>query len=95
MLVECEGQLVPIEEPIDLAERRLTLHPHTVIYLTEDDETVPDLEGSVSDFMVEAEEQARNEEEIIQAEISQATTNLAFKNLAPYQDPPGINGPFV
>ena len=64
MLVEYKGQLVTIEEPIDLAERRPTPHPHTVIDLTEDDEeTVPDLEGSVRDFMAEEEEQARNEEE--------------------------------
>ena len=64
MLVEYKGQLVTIEEPIDLAERRPTPHPHTVIDLIEDyEETVPDLEGSVRDFMAEEEEQARNEEE--------------------------------
>ena len=60
MLVEYEGQLVPIEEPIDLVERRPTPHPHTVIDLTdEDDEIVPDSEGLVRDFMAEEEEQAR------------------------------------
>ena len=46
MLVEYEGQLVPIEEPINLAERRPTPHPCLVINLTdEDDEIVPDSEG--------------------------------------------------
>ena len=57
MLVEYEGQLVPIEEPIDLAERRPTPHPCTVIDLTdENDEVVLDLEESVRDFMAEEEE---------------------------------------
>ena len=46
MLVEYKGQLVLIEEPIDLAERRLTPHPCTVINLTnEDDKIFLDLEG--------------------------------------------------
>ena len=59
MLVEYEGRLVPIEEPIDLAERRLTPHPRTVIDLTdEDDEMVPDSEGLIRDFGAEEEEQA-------------------------------------
>ena len=59
ILVEYEGQLVPIKEPIDLAERRLTPHPCTVIDLSdEDDETVPDSEGLIRDFGAEEEEQA-------------------------------------
>ena len=97
MLVEYEGQLVPIEEPIDLAERRLTPHPHMVIDLTdEDDEVVPNSEGSVRDFMAEEEEQARNEEdETIEAEVSWATADPAPEYLPPYQDPPGIDDPFV
>ena len=96
MLVEYEEQLVPIEEPIDLAERRPTPHPCTVIGLTdEDDEIVPDSEGLVRDFMVEEEEQARNEEETIQAEINQAAVDPAPECLTPYQDPPGIDDPFV
>ena len=36
MLVAHEGRLIPIEEPIDLAERRLTPHPGEVIDLTND-----------------------------------------------------------
>ena len=40
MLVEYEGQLALIEEPIDLAERRLTPHPHMVINLTDEDDEV-------------------------------------------------------
>ena len=97
MLVEYKVQLVPIEEPIDLAERRPTFHPHTIIDLTdEDDEIVPDLEGSVRDFVVEEEEQAQNEEdETIEAEVSQAATDPAFEYPLPYQDPPGIDDPFV
>ena len=65
MLVKHKGQLIPIEELIDLAERRLAPHPQTVIDLTDkDDEVVLDLEGLVRDFMEEEEEdQARNEEE--------------------------------
>ena len=92
MLVEYEGWLVPIEELIDLAERRLTPHPHTVIDLTdEDDEVVPDSEGSVRDFMAEEEEQARNEEEeMIQAKINQAAIDPAPEYL-----PPGVDDPFV
>ena len=97
MLVEYKGWLVPIEEPIDLAERRLTPHPHTVIDLTdEDDEIVPDSEGSVRDFMVEEEEQTRNEEdEPIGAKVSWAAADPAPEYLPPYQDPPGIDDPFV
>ena len=97
MLVEYEGWLVPIEEPIDLAERRSTPHPRTVIDLTdEDDEIVPDLEESVRDFMAEEEEQAWNEEEeTIEAKVSQATADPAPEYLPPYQDPPGIDDPFV
>ena len=36
MLVEHEGRLIPIEEPIDLAERRPTPHPSQIIDLTDD-----------------------------------------------------------
>ena len=45
---------------------------HTVIdFAKDDEETVPDLEGSVRDFMAEVEEQARNEEEMmIQAKFN-------------------------
>ena len=84
-------------EPIDLAERRPTPHPHTVINFTdEDDEIVLDLEGSVRDFMVEEEEQARNkEDETIEAEVSWAATDPAPEYLPPYQDPPGIDDPFI
>ena len=97
MLVEYEGQLVPIEEPIDLEERRPTLHPHTVIILTdEDDKVVLDSEGSFRDFAGEGEEQARNEEdETIEAEVSQATADSTPVYLPLYQDPPGIENPFV
>ena len=79
-----------------MAERRPTPHPHMVINLTKDyKETVPDSEGSVRDFMAE-EEQARNEEEeMIQAKISWATPDPAPEYLPPYQDPPGIDNPFV
>ena len=97
MLVEYKGQLVLIEEPIDLAERRLTPHPCTVINLTdEDDKVVLDSEGSFRDFAGEEEEQARDEEdETIEAEVSRATTDPAPEYLSPYQDPPGIDDPFV
>ena len=97
MLVEYEGWLVPIEEPTDLVESRLTPHPHTVIDLTdEDDKIVPDSEGSVRDFMAEEEEQAQNEEdETIEAKVGWATTDPAPEYLSPYQDPPGIDDPFV
>ena len=96
MLVEYKGHLVPIEKPIYLAERRLTPHPHSVIDLTEDDEEVLDSEGSVRDFMVEEEEQTRNEEdETIEAKVSRAATDPAPEYLPPYQDPPGIDDPFV
>ena len=97
MLVEYEGRLVPIEEPIDLAERRLTPHLHTVIDLTDEyNEVVLDLEGLVRDFVVEEEEQARNEEdETIETEVSWATTDPAPEYLPLYQDPPGIDDPFV
>ena len=97
MLVEYEGQLVPIKEPIDLAERRSTPHPCMVIDLTEDDEeTVPDSEGSVRDFMAEEKEQARNEEEeTIQAKINWTAADPTPKYLPPYQNPPGIEDFFV
>ena len=97
MLVEYEGRLVPIEEPIDLVERRPTPHPHTVIDLTdEDDKVVPDSEGSFRDFAGEEEEQARNEEDkTVEAKISWAATDPAPKYLPPYQNPPDIDDPFV
>ena len=97
MLVEYEGQLFLIEEPIDLAERRPTPHPHMVINLTdEDDEVIPDSEGLFRDFSGEEEEQARNEEdEMIEAKVSWATADPAPEYLLPYQDPPGIDNPFV
>ena len=68
-----------------------------VIDLTDEDyKVVPDSEGSVRDFMVEEEEQAQNEEEeTIEAEASCATTDPAPEYLPPYQNPPGINDPFV
>ena len=89
--------MVLIEEPTDLAERRLTPHPHMVINLAdEDDEVVPDSEGSVRDFMVEEEEQARNEEhETIEAKVSWAAADPALEYLPLYQDPPGIDDPFI
>ena len=100
MLVEHEGRLIPIEEPIDLAERRPT-HPSQIIDLTDDsDEVVPDSSGSsvksIRDFGEEEEEQARNEEgETIEAEVRQAMADPAPEYLPPYQDPPGIDDPFV
>ena len=64
--------------------------------LTEDDEEiVPDFEGSVRDFMVEEEQAANEEEETIKAEINWATADPAPKYLPLYQDPPGIDDPFV
>ena len=40
--------------------------------------------------------QARNEEdETIEAKVSQATADPAAEYLPPYQDPPGIDDPFV
>ena len=46
--------------------------------------------------MVEEQEQARNEEdETIEAKVSQAATDPAPEYLPPNQDPPGINDPFV
>ena len=74
MLVEHEGRLILIEEPIDLAERRPTPHPSQIIDLTDDsDEVVPNSLGSsvglFRDFGEEGE-QARNEEgETIEAEV--------------------------
>ena len=43
----------------------------------------------------EEEEQARNEEEMIQAKINWAAVDPAPEYLPPYQNPPGINNPFV
>ena len=101
MLVEHEGRLIPIEEPIDLAERRPTPHPSQIIDLTDDsDDVMPDSSGSsvelIRDFGEEEQEQARNEEgEMIEAEVCRAMADPALEYLPPYQDPPGINDPFV
>ena len=101
MLVEHEGRLVPIEEPIDLAERRPTPHPSQIIDLTDDsDEVMPGSSGSLAesirDFGEEEEEQARNEEgETIEAEVRRAMVDPAPEYLPPYQDLPGIDDPFV
>ena len=75
MLVEHEGRLIPIEEPIDLAERRPTPHPSQIIDLTDDsDEVMLSSSGSsvesIWDFGEEEEEQAHNEESLtIEAEV--------------------------
>ena len=101
MLVEHEGRLIPIEEPIDLAERRPTPHPRDVIDLTDDsDEIFPGSLGSsiesIRDFGEEEEEQARNEEgETIEAEVHRAMADPAPEYLPPYEDPPSIDHPFV
>ena len=101
MLVEHKGRLIPIEEPIDLAERRPTPHPSQIIDLTDDsDEVMPSSLGSlielIRDFGEEEEEQARNEEgEMIEAEVRRAMADPAPEYLSPYQDPPGIDDPFV
>ena len=101
MLVEHEGRLIPIEEPIDLAERRQTPHPSQIIDLTDDsDDVMPGSLGSlvesIRDFGEEEEEEARNEEgEMIEAKVRRAMADPAPEYLPPYQDPPGINDPFV
>ena len=101
MLVVHEGRLVLIKEPIDLAKRRPTPHPHEVIDLTDNsDDVMPGTSGSlvesIRDFGEEEQEQARNEEgETIEAEVLQAMADPAPKYLPPYQDPPGIDDPFV
>ena len=101
MLVEHEGRLIPIEEPIDSAERRPTPHPREVIDLTDDsDEVMPGSLGSsiesIRDFGEEEEEQARNEEgEMIEAEVCRAMADPAPEYLPPYEDPPHIDHPFV
>ena len=101
MLVVHEGRLIPIEEPINLAKRRLTLHPREVIDLTNDsDDVVPGTLGSliesIRDFGEEEQEQAQNEEgETIEAEVHRAMADPAPEYLPPYQDPPGIDDPFV
>ena len=101
MLVEHEGRLIPIKEPIDLAKRRPTPHPSQIIDLTDDsDEVMPSSSGSliesIQDFGEEEEEQARNEEgETIEAEVRRAMADPAPEYLPPYQDPPDIDNPFV
>ena len=100
MLVEHEGRLIPIEEPIDLAERRPTPHPSQIIDLTDDsDEVMPGSSGSsesIRDSGEEEEEQARNEEgETIEAEVRRAMADPAPEYLRPYEDPPDIDHPLV
>ena len=63
MLVAHEGRLILIEELIDLAERRPTLHPCDVIDLTDNsNDVMPGTSGSsvksIRDFGEEEEEQA-------------------------------------
>ena len=83
MLLEHEGRLIPIKEPIDLAERRPTPHPSQIIDLTDDsNEVMPSSSGSsvksIQDFGEEEEEQARNEEgETIEAEVRRAMADPA------------------
>ena len=82
MLVVHEGRLIPIKEPINLAERRPTPHPHEVIDLTNDsDDMMLDSLGSlelIRDFVGEEEEQALNEEgEMIEAEVCRAMADPA------------------
>ena len=101
MLVEHEGRLIPIEEPIDLAERRPTPHPSQIIDLTDDSDEVMlsslgSLIESIRDFGEEEEEQAHNEEgETIEAEVRRAMADPALEYLPPYEDPPSIDHPFV
>ena len=101
MLVAHEGRLVLIEELIDLAERRPTPHPCEVIDLTDDsDDVMPGTSGSsvesIRNFGEEEKEQAQNEEgETIEAEVCQAMADPAPEYLPPYQDPPGIDDPYV
>ena len=101
MLVEHKGRLIPIEEPVDLAERRPTPHPNQIIDLTDDsDDVLLASSGSsiesIRDFGEEEEEQAHNEEgETIEAEVHRAMADPALEYLPPYQDPPGIDDPFV
>ena len=101
MLVEHEGRLIPIKEPIDLAEGRPTPHPSQIIDLTDNsDDMMSGSSGSsvesIRDFGEEEEEQARNEEgETIEAEVCRAMADPAPEYLPPYQDPPGIDDPFV
>ena len=101
MLVEHEGRSIPIEEPIDLAERRPTPHPRDVIDLTDNsDEVFPGSLGSsiesIRDFGAEEEEQARNEEgETIEAKVCRAMADPAPEYLPPYEDPPDIDHPFL
>ena len=98
-MVGYKGWLVPIKELIDLVERRPTPHPCIVIDLTGDDEDdgVPDSEGgSVRDFVGEEKEQAANEEEeMLHAKSNRAAADPAPEYLPSYQDPPGIDDPFV
>ena len=68
--------------------------------MTDNADVVPGSLGSsvesIRDFGEEEEEQARNEKgETIEAEVCQAMVDPAPEYLPPYQDPPGINDPFV
>ena len=68
--------------------------------MTDDsDDVMPDSSGSsesIRDFAGEEEEQALNEEgETVDAEVCQAMADPAPEYLPPYQDPPGIDDPFV
>ena len=60
------------------------------------DDVVPESLGSlIRDFAGE-EEQAQNEEgKTIEAEVCRAMADPAPEYLPPYQDPPGIDDPFV
>ena len=51
---------------------------------------------SIRNFAREEEEQALNEEgETMEAEVHQAMADPTPEYLPPYQDPPGIDDPFV
>ena len=51
---------------------------------------------SIRDFAREEEEQACNEEgETMEAEVHRAMVDPAPESLPPYQDPPGIDDPFM
>ena len=100
MLVEHEGRLIPIKEPIDLAERRPTPHPSQIIDLTDNSDDVVlgslgSLVESIRDFREEAEQVQNKEGETIEAEVRRAMVDPAPEYLPPHQDPPGIDDPFV
>ena len=84
-----------------MAESRPTLHPSQIIDLTDDSDdmmlgSLGSSVESIRDFGEEEEEQARNEEGgTIEAEVHRAMADPAPEYLPPYQDPPGIDDPFV